>query len=47
MVNGSSSIIPVVLSLFYDKSSCHRAALNVSFFFFFVSPEEEGFMRSK
>lgn len=30
----------------YDKSSCHRAALNVSFFFF-VSPEEEGFMRSK
>lgn len=46
MVNGSSSVIPVVLSLFYNKSSCHRAALNVSFFFF-VSPEEEGFMRSK
>lgn len=44
MVSGSLSIIPVVLSLFYDKSSCHWAALNVSFF---VSPEEEGFMRSK
>lgn len=44
MVNGSWSVIPVVLSLFYDKSSCHLAALNVSFF---VSPKEEGFMRSK
>lgn len=44
MLNGNSSIISVVLSLFCDKSSCHRAALNVSFFL--VSPEE-GFMRSK
>lgn len=45
MVNGRQfERYLVVLSLFYDKSSCHRAALNV---FFFVSPEEEGFMRSK
>ena len=44
MLNGNSSVIPVVLSLFYDKSSCHRAALNVSFFSVSL---EEGFMRSK
>lgn len=33
MVNGRQfERYLVVLSLFYDKSSCHRAALNVSFF---------------
>lgn len=31
MLNGKLSIIPVVSSLFYGKSLCHRPTLKVSF----------------